>query len=761
VKRAERSRTRPAGELAELQTGDLVDIYRPTLSKDTPRWNGPATVCDLTSLRDGMIGVRWQGRNLLVRTQDCRRALAFVFAPIFFGGGSSPIETRRRAAESFNGVMRLGWIRKDPSWIACEGNKDHQDVLAAGLHVAAVNLQLLGVFGFRFGRSVKTISGILCDESLLCWWQPPHFHAWCHAFADGSKSVNLMQLAGARDPDQVAFVQFLMEDGAAITQLRKLNADIANIGGVHEPRMPLIREVPEALLDGKPRRSSRALKMLTDEPQDVNLNPDSSTPNSPTAEVNQPALSSDNPHDDNLEPDNNSSEPDPSEAEPVWFEEGFDMEPDEMIAWTCAAAPPQAPCMNPLVNEVFIITEDDDPAELEISPKLHAYVTMPNAVEPLQLAKNDCLVFEYQEDESQSCVPRAVIERTHNVLTREEALQHADQCKQAMIKELNRWHKHGAWRRMPLSQSVNLLKSKWVLKWKQIQGQKDVKGRLVAQGFQDRQALSTFSGTTSRCGQRIVLAASVQFGWPLVSADVSEAFLRGITFEQLAKLDSSQPLRVVEIALPSGSEELLRTLPGMHDFNPAEECLSLLKPGFGLKDAPRLWNLALQNVLKEAGLIATQTDRQLYAKHQGPDNQLCLLLSVHVDDIKITGIPSEIEKLLKILTAHFDELKLENDNFEHLGLKHTLEADGSRCVSQEHYAQELKFISETGCKHDNPVDDSLKMQYIHCSVVWPGLSKLVQTLPCLLQHFNGSCKLQQVVTLSILTVSLRILREGP
>ena len=37
------------------------------------------------------------------------------------------------------------------------------------------------------------------------------------------------------------------------------------------------------------------------------------------------------------------SEPDPSEAEPVWFEEGFDMEPDEMIAWTCAAAPPQAP----------------------------------------------------------------------------------------------------------------------------------------------------------------------------------------------------------------------------------------------------------------------------------------------------------------------------------------------------------------------------------------------------------------------------------
>ena len=85
----------------------------------------------------------------------------------------------------------------------------------------------------------------------------------------------------------------------------------------------------------------------------------------------------------------------------------------------------------------------------------------------------------------------------------------------------------------------------------------------------------------------------------------------------------------------------------MSNYNPAEECLSLLKPSFGLKDAPRLWNLALQNVLKEAGFIATQTDRQLYAKHQGPNNQLVLLLSVHIDDIKITGLPNEIDKLLK------------------------------------------------------------------------------------------------------------------
>ena len=140
------------------------------------------------------------------------------------------------------------------------------------------------------------------------------------------------------------------------------------------------------------------------------------------------------------------------------FEEGFDVEPDEMIAWTCAAAPPQAPCARPLVEETFIVAEGDEPAELEISPNIHAYVTMPSVTKSLLRDKDACPVFEYHQDENQSCASKAVIERTHNVLTRDEALQDTEQCKQAMIKEFNHWHKHVAWCCIPLSQSTNLLK---------------------------------------------------------------------------------------------------------------------------------------------------------------------------------------------------------------------------------------------------------------------------------------------------------------
>ena len=569
IRRANATKSRPAGELKDMQVGDLVDIYRPTISKDVPRWHGPASITDLTALTDGIIGVRWQGRNLQVRVQDARRALAFAYAPAFFGGANSPIEVLKVAAESFKGCMRVGWFRKNDRWLSCEGNKEYPEVLHAGLHVGAVNLQLIGVFSVRFGHGMKTISGLYCDETLVCWWKPGEFHNWCHAFTDGSKTINLHNLGGS---ENVAFIQFLMEDGVAISHLRKINSDIANIGGVCEPRMPLIREVP--LFNPKTNRPK--FKSLTDKPEVDN-------PNEQQPDVNVSSTQNEPSTNPDVVPTSQSL--DGSEID-LLPDEGENADPDIHVGWTCAASPPIWPCCNHHNEEIFAYADDDQPAELGLDRKVSQYLVTPSVA--LDEAGLDYPVFQYHSNPNNVSPNVPVIERTHNVLTRSEALENVEACRAAMLKELNRWVKHNAWRRMPLSNSRNLLKSKWVLKWKNIAGKKGVKGRLVAQGFQDRQSLSTFAGTTSRWGQRIVLAISTQFGWPLISADVSEAFLRGITFQELAQMDTSQPLRVVEIALPVGSEELLRTFPGMENYDPTSECLSLLKPGFGLKDAPRL-----------------------------------------------------------------------------------------------------------------------------------------------------------------------------
>ncbi|CAE7203697.1 RE2 [Symbiodinium natans] len=186
----------------------------------------------------------------------------------------------------------------------------------------------------------------------------------------------------------------------------------------------------------------------------------------------------------------------------------------------------------------------------------------------------------------------AVIERVNNIITRAEALANVDRCREAMVKELLRW------------------------------------------------------------GQRLLTVLAVQFNWKVASADVSEAFLRGLTFEELHKTGHDAVLREVQLILPAGSLELVKSLPGMSDFDPSTEVLHLLKPGFGLKDAPRLWNLALQKVLKKLGLVATQADPQFFIRHN-EHGQLVLAMTTHVDDLKITGHDAEIAKVIKGLEEAF------------------------------------------------------------------------------------------------------------
>ena len=148
---------------------------------------------------------------------------------------------------------------------------------------------------------------------------------------------------------------------------------------------------------------------------------------------------------------------------------------------------------------------------------------------------------------------------------------------------------------MPKHLASNVIDACCVCKWKQVDGKWRIQARLVVRGFKDLQAsqLSTFAGTTSRWGQRLVNSVAVQHGWQLFSADVSQAFLRCLTFEDAAKRDHAIVRNVKFTVLPS-SVPILQGLPGFEDFNPFTEVLKMLRCGFGLKDAPRLWSKVLK-----------------------------------------------------------------------------------------------------------------------------------------------------------------------
>ena len=134
-------------------------------------------------------------------------------------------------------------------------------------------------------------------------------------------------------------------------------------------------------------------------------------------------------------------------------------------------------------------------------------------------------------------VKRTVVEREQNILTLDEARAHSKECDKAMLGELTRWPNLGAFERCPKKHATNVIDARWVLKWKEVNGKRIIQARLVVRGVKDLQAaqLSTFAGTTTRWGQRLVNSVAAQQGWPLFTADVSQAFLRGLTFEQAAQ----------------------------------------------------------------------------------------------------------------------------------------------------------------------------------------------------------------------------------
>ena len=135
----------------------------------------------------------------------------------------------------------------------------------------------------------------------------------------------------------------------------------------------------------------------------------------------------------------------------------------------------------------------------------------------------------------------------------------------------------------------------------------------------------------------------------MFTADVSQAFLRGLTFEQAAKM-KDEVQRDVQFTVPPGSIPILQKLPGFESFNPLTEVLRMLRCGFGLKDAPRLWNKLLRKVLQALGLVPLQSDPQIYVwqvssdkttssreGHASGNKRLVLILSTHVDDLKGAG----------------------------------------------------------------------------------------------------------------------------
>jgi hypothetical protein len=197
-------------------------------------------------------------------------------------------------------------------------------------------------------------------------------------------------------------------------------------------------------------------------------------------------------------------------------------------------------------------------------------------------------------------IKQAVIERDTDTLTPAEMRLHAGDIAAADLKELQTWQHCKCMERAPRHTCSNIIDCKWVRKWK-VEEQTDgttkryIRSRLTVRGFKDRDAdnLDTFAATSTHPSQRIVCSIAAQKKLTLSTADISKAFLQGITYQQLHE-QTGQPLRDVAFSLPQATVPAFQKLEGYANFDPHSEVFRLLKFGTGLKDAPQCFSLRLR-----------------------------------------------------------------------------------------------------------------------------------------------------------------------
>ena len=159
----------------------------------------------------------------------------------------------------------------------------------------------------------------------------------------------------------------------------------------------------------------------------------------------------------------------------------------------------------------------------------------------------------------------------------------------------------------------------------------------------------------------MLVSAAVVRGWQMLSADISKAFLQGVTYEELAELTGEAP-REVNFYLPASDIPLLRTLPGFEDFDPMKEVLHCDKPGTGLADAPRAFQIKLTMILtSKCNMRQRKVDADMCYRHD--NGQLTCIMTIHVDDLKIAGEPKVVQQILQELESQFPELTVQRGTF--------------------------------------------------------------------------------------------------
>ena len=202
-----------------------------------------------------------------------------------------------------------------------------------------------------------------------------------------------------------------------------------------------------------------------------------------------------------------------------------------------------------------------------------------------------------------------------------------------------------------------------------------VKARWCVRGYPDLLDLRTASPTLSQEGFAITLQMLASNRWGMKIGDVEGAFLKGDPLQR-------ENGRVL-VRLPG------TVVPGVPDGSIVE----LLKPVYGLADAPKAWFDTLTTTLRHLGCVQSALDACVFYYRKGSGTQG--IMAIQVDDILFGGSEQFITAIMEPLKAKFPFKHWKVGEGEFLGKKLVQQESGEIRVCQQDYANMVECIPLT------------------------------------------------------------------
>lgn len=255
----------------------------------------------------------------------------------------------------------------------------------------------------------------------------------------------------------------------------------------------------------------------------------------------------------------------------------------------------------------------------------------------------------------------------------EEALKspQANQWTLAMQEELENIEKNNTWEEIQLPKNRKAIDSKWVYKVKYDENGivSKFKARLVARGFTQKFGVDydeIFAPVVRSQTFRMLLSIAGTRDYTVKHYDIETAFLNGELTEEI----------------------YLKSPPGFKTCS--GKVLKLKKSLYGLKQAAKVWNEALHDVLIKAQFTQSEADRCLYKARE--DEKVCYLI-VHVDDMILASNDDEFSE--KCMNPVREKFKVKNlgEAKHFLGIDINKSSEGDFKISQGRYID--KIVEET------------------------------------------------------------------